>query len=155
MTNLDESAGDAGLLVATFIIDEARFGIDANKILEVVQLRKTTVVHHAHRFVVGIMNLRGRVVTVIDLGEKLGLRAVAPSDENRILIVEWKHEFVGLLVDRVVEVLSTERHTLEKPPENIHGIKMSIITGVLQDADGQLTSLLDVNRMLETEDESQ
>ena len=153
MTDLEETAAGGGLLIATFIIGEARFGIDAGKILEVVQTRKTTVIHHAPRFVVGVMNLRGRVVTVIDLGEKLDVGAVVSSVDNRILIVEWKHEFVGLLVDRVIEVLSAERNSIEKPPENIHGIQTSLITGVLQDDSGRLTALLDINHVLDTEED--
>jgi purine-binding chemotaxis protein CheW len=66
---------------------------------EIVPVKKTTVIHHAPPFVRGVINLRGKVVTVIDLGEKLLLGSVEQNDENRILIVDWKQENVGLLVD--------------------------------------------------------
>jgi purine-binding chemotaxis protein CheW len=139
------------LLVATFVIGNAWFGIDANQVQEVIQVRKITVVHDASAFVRGVMNLRGRVVTVIDLGEKLSLGVIAPDNENRIMIVEWQQEYVGLLVESIKEVVQIERESIKRPPENVHGVQAALITGVFPTDNGQLVGLLDIDKVLAAE----
>jgi purine-binding chemotaxis protein CheW len=146
-TNVDNS-----LLVATFIIDNASFGIDANLVQEVVQVRKNSPVHHAPHYIRGVMNLRGRVVTIVDLGEKLSFGEIPPTDENRILIVEWKQEYVGLLVEKITEVVQIEKGLIREPPGNVHGVQASLIAGVFQNASGYLIGLLDTDKILEVDE---
>src|SRR5215831_15099468 len=95
-TRLDET-----LLVSVFQLGNAMFGIPAAQIQEVVQMGSITPVHHAPSCIVGIRNLRGRIVTVIDLGTRLDLGEAERGPESRILIVDSEGELVGLLVDRV------------------------------------------------------
>ncbi|NLD94061.1 MAG: purine-binding chemotaxis protein CheW [Fibrobacter sp.] len=143
---------DNSLLVATFTIDNASFGIDANLVQEVVQVRKNSPVHHAPRYIRGVMNLRGRVITIVDLGEKLSLGEIPHCDENRILIVEWKQEYVGLLVDKITEVVPIEKSLVREPPGNVHGVQASLIAGVFQNASGLLIGLLDTNKILDVDE---
>lgn len=148
--NLDTS--DSGTLIATFLLDNALFGIDANQIQEVVQLKKLTLVYNAPLYVKGVMNLRGRVVTVIDLGEKLDLKPVSENDENRVLIVEWKQEYIGILVEGVNEVFQVEKATIKPAPRNVNGIQAEFIIGVFKNRDGVVAGLLDFNKILHIEE---
>lgn len=143
---------DSGILVATFILDNALFGIDANQIQEVVQIKKLTLVHNAPSYVKGVMNLRGRVVTIIDLGEKLELPPVMESDQNRVLIVEWKQEYIGILVEKVNEVVQLEKDSIKPPPRNVNGIQAEFITGVFKNRDGVAAGLLDFSKILHIEE---
>lgn len=143
---------DTVLLVATFIIDNACFGIDANQVQEVVQVRKFTTVHHAPAFITGVMNLRGKVITIIDLGEKLAFGEIERNDLNRILIVEWKNEYIGLLVDKIAEVINVETKDIHDAPGNVHGVMDLFIAGVFQNSAGQLVGLLDIGKILDAED---
>lgn len=152
MEKIVDTVSDSGILIATFLLDNALFGIDANQIQEVVQIKKMTRVHNAPSYVKGVINLRGRVVTVIDLGEKLDLQPVLESDENRVLIVEWKQEFVGILVEKVIEVIQLEEGSIKPPPRNVHGIQAEFITGVFKNRDGVAAGLLDFSKILHIEE---
>lgn len=147
-----ETGADSGILVATFLLENALFGIDANQIQEVVQLKKFTVVHNSPSYVKGVMNLRGRVITVIDLGEKLDLNPVLDSEENRILIIEWKNEFIGVMVEKVNEVVQIETSSIKPPPKNVHGVQSEFITGVFKNKDGIVAGLLDFNKIMHIEE---
>jgi purine-binding chemotaxis protein CheW len=151
MSSIDE---ESGILVATFIIDGFLFGIDANHVQEVVQARKMTTVHNSESYVKGVMNLRGRVVTIIDLGEKLDLQPVSASNLNRILIVGWKQEYVGLLVDSVAEVVQIENTAIKPPPGNLNGVHAVNISGVFKNKNDILVGLLHTDRIIELTENS-
>lgn len=140
---------DAGLLIATFIIDGYLFGIDADQVQEVVLVRKMTPVHNSESYVKGVMNLRGRVVTIIDLGEKLDFKPVTSSSLNRILIIGWKQEYIGLLVDSVAEAVRIDKETIKPPPGNLNGIHAVNISGVFRNKDDILVGLLYIDKIIE------
>ena len=141
------------LLVATFQLgdQDGTFGIDATLIQEVVMVGDLTPVRHALDYVVGIRNLRGRIITVIDLSVRLGLGFVAIGPESRILIAGWKGESIGLLVDRVWDAISVEASDLEAAPPNLHGIQMQRLLGVFRSGQ-RLAALLDLSAVLGIED---
>lgn len=140
--NAQSDAANDGLLVATFLLGEAVFGIDAQQVQEVAKVGDLTRVHHAPADVVGIRNLRGRIVTVIDLRTRLELGKVTPSPENRLLIVDGHGEPLGLLVDRVADTFTARLEDLAPPPPNLHGVQSRNIRGVCQGG-GRLVALLD------------
>jgi purine-binding chemotaxis protein CheW len=146
-----ETAED--LLVATFQLggDDGVFGIDATLIQEVVMVGELTPVRHAEDYVAGIRNLRGRIITVIDLCVRLGLGAVEIGPESRILIADWKGEPVGLLVDRVADAVEVEAGGLEPAPPNLHGVQMQKLLGVFPSGE-RLAALLDLTAVLVTDD---
>jgi purine-binding chemotaxis protein CheW len=141
------------LLVATFQLggDDGVFGIDATLIQEVAMVGELTPVRHAQPYVAGIRNLRGRIITVIDLCVRLGLGAVEIGPESRILIADWKGEPVGLLVNRVADAVTVEAGGLEPPPPNLHGVQMQKLLGVFPSG-GRLAALLDLTAVLDTDD---
>jgi len=141
------------LLIATFQLgtDRGMFGIDATSIQEVVMVGELRPVRHAPPYVAGIRNLRGRIVTVIDLCLRLELGAVEIGPESRIQIADWMGEPVGLLVDRVADAISIPASDLEPRPANLHGVQMQKLIGVFRSGDS-LAALLDLASVLRVDD---
>jgi purine-binding chemotaxis protein CheW len=138
-------------LVSSFFIGDTLFGFDTVKVQEVVRVSNVTPVHHAPPFVRGVMNLRGRIVTVVDLATRLGLGSVDVNEESRTYIVEWKQEHLGLLVDRTSDVVSFDRGAIKPPPENVRGVSGAMLEGMCQ-AGGRLVALLNLEAMLDDSD---
>ena len=149
MTNslMDEENSD--LLLVTFRLEDAWYGLDTNRIQEVIQVGGITVVQHAPDYVRGIANLRGKIVTVIDLALKLGLEQRELSADTRILIVNWIHEQVGLVVEWVGEVVSLNQEQIESVPTNIDETLGHFLKGVYYKADeDRLLGILDLDAVL-------
>lgn len=152
--NPRSTAVDDALLIASFNLGGAAFGIDARQVQEVAKVGEVTRVHHAPPDVVGIRNLRGRIVTVIDLRARLNLGRVETSPENRVLICDWQDEPIGLLVDSVADMITTSAADLVPPPPNLHGVPGSGLRGVCR-GEGRLVGLLDHGTLLRLRDESE
>jgi len=151
-TTVSNAELEEELLIATFALgSDGVFGIDATLIQEVVMVGEITPVRHASDFVAGIRNLRGRIITVIDLGVRLGLRPVEIGSESRILIADWNGEPVGLLVDRVADAIALEAGGLEAAPPNLHGVQMQRLRGVFRSGE-RLAALLDLTAVLGADD---
>lgn len=123
------------------------FGIPAAQIQEVVQMGSVTPVHHAPPCIVGIRNLRGRIVTVIDLGIRLELGEAERGAESRILIVDSEGELVGLLVDRVDDTVFLQPQNMSPPPPNLGALQADALRGVYRCPSG-LVTLLDHSAIL-------
>lgn len=144
---------DDALLVMSFSLGDAVFGIDARQIQEVAKVGGITSVHHAPADVVGIRNLRGHIVTVMDLRTRLELGRVAEGPETRILIVEGQGEPIGLLVDRVADTANVNTADIQPAPANVHGGQGRNVRGVCR-CGGRLVALLDLAKVLETGSDS-
>jgi purine-binding chemotaxis protein CheW len=150
-TQNSQPAADDALLVATFLLGNAAFGIGAAQVQEVVRLGEITPVHHAPPYVVGIRNLRGRIVTVIDLRVRLDLGTMEAGADSRILIVDWQGEPIGLLVDSVADTISVNMADIAPPPPNVHGIQSRNLRGVCRSGE-RLVALLDPSPVLQVDD---
>ncbi len=142
-----ESCSEDALLVSVFHLGNAMFGIPAAQIQEVVQMGSVTPVHHAPLFIVGIRNLRGKIVTVVDLGILLELGGAIRSADSRILIVDSDGELVGLLVDRVDDTIFLRPEDMSPAPTNLGALHESALRGVYRCAEG-LVTLLDHSPIL-------
>jgi purine-binding chemotaxis protein CheW len=109
-----------------------------------------TYVPQAPEYVKGIVNLRGNIVTIIDLGKKLGLSATKVSDECRNIIVDSNDEYIGLLVEKVKDVIRTNSDDIESPPKNIVGVHGKYFDGVFK-TDNSLIGVLNVEEVLKIE----
>jgi len=145
-SKLTSQEGRASLL-ATFFVRDALCALDAAGIQEVIRLGPLTPVRHAPEAVAGIMNLRGKIVTILDLGMRLGFEKAAPNAESRIFIMEDGSEFIGLLVDRVDEVVETEMMRLQPPPANISTTQARFFKGICR-AEDRVITLLDSTSVL-------
>lgn len=141
------------ILAATFMLGPATFGVDTAQVQEVVRLGNLTPVHHAPADIVGIRNLRGRIVTVIDLRIRLDLGRVSAGPESRIFIVEGQGEPIGLLVDQVADTIDVSPADLHPAPSNVNGVQSRHLRGVCRHGT-RLVALLDLTAILQLSPES-
>jgi purine-binding chemotaxis protein CheW len=123
------------LLLVTFRLEDAWYGLDTNRIQEVILVGEITSVQHAPPYVRGIANLRGKIITILDLNLKLDLPPQKVGNETRILIVNWMNEQVGLLVECVLDVVNLSSEQIELPPSNIKNDLGRFLSGVYYKAD--------------------
>jgi purine-binding chemotaxis protein CheW len=142
----NESAARTKLL-ATFFVREAMCALDASSVQEVIRVGAITPVRHAAPEVTGVMNLRGRIVTMLDLGMILGAGKTALSRESRVFILEDRNEFLGVLVDRVGEVIEVEGSSGESLPLNVPPSQARFFEGVCR-AGGQVIAVLNSGEVL-------
>lgn len=133
--------------LATFYIGEALCGMDILNVQEINKLMDMTKVPQAPDYVTGILNLRGQIVTVIDLGKKLGLTSTEFNDAVRNIIVSSGNEYIGLLVSSISDVVAAQWDKVEDPPANIGGVQGAFFKGVFKTQD-RLIGILDVNKVL-------
>lgn len=136
--------------LATFYVGEALCGMDILKVQEINKLMEMTKVPQAPDYVTGILNLRGQIVTVIDLGNKLGLTVTDLNDSSRNIIVNASNEYIGLLVSSISDVVAANMEKVEKPPANIGGLQGAYFKGVFKTKD-RLIGILDVDKVLAEE----
>jgi purine-binding chemotaxis protein CheW len=143
-----ETENETGMVeLATFYVGEALCGMDILKVQEINKLMEMTSVPQAPDYVMGILNLRGQIVTIIDLGKKLGLETTELTESSRNIIVNSKGEYVGLLVTRISDVVDANWDKVEPPPANIGGVQGRYFKGVFK-TDSRLVGILDVEKVL-------
>ncbi len=145
-------ADNAGTLIFTFFLGETIWGLDTLDTQEVIRVTEITKVHNAENYIIGIINLRGKIVTIIDLSNKLGLGESIIGKASRIVIVEWKDEHIGLLIDSISDVIDIDKKNLTSAPAAMHGTRGGYIDSVYQ-ADQKLIALLNIRSVLEVSEE--
>ncbi|MEA2040054.1 MAG: chemotaxis protein CheW [Thermodesulfobacteriota bacterium] len=133
--------------LATFYVGEALCGMDILGIQEINKLFEITPVPGAPEYITGILNLRGLIVTIIDLGKKLGISSTGTGDDSRNIVVNSRGEHVGLLVERISDVVQADWDDVEPPPANIGGVQGKYFKGVLK-TEKSLIGILDVEEVL-------
>ncbi len=139
--------------LATFYVGRALCGMDILKVQEINKLMEMTKVPQAPDYMVGILNLRGQIVTIIDLGQKLGLGSIDVSNESRNIIVNTPGEHVGLLVSRISDVVMADPDKIEPAPANMNGIQGAFFTGVYK-TDNKLIGILNIKEVLRLENDN-
>jgi purine-binding chemotaxis protein CheW len=148
-TNVDEL-----IQLVTFKLGSEEFGFDIFKVREINKMMDITQVPNAPYFVEGVVNLRGKVTPIIDLRTRLGMEKVERDKDSNIVVVEIDDKSVGLVVDKVEEVLRIPSNVTEPPPGMVAGIDSDYITSVAKLED-RLLILLDLEKLLsEKEKES-
>jgi len=133
--------------LATFYVGKALCGIDILNIQEINKHFEVTTVPQAAEYVVGVLNLRGRIVTILDLGKKLGLSQIEKDKNNRNIIVRSQDEHIGLMVDSISDVVTADTDRIESSPSNINGLKGKYFQGVLK-TETSLIGILDIEEVL-------
>ena len=147
------SRGPAAQYV-TFRLSEETFAINVMKVQEVLRVSEIAVVPGAPGYVLGIINLRGNVVTVIDARLRMGMEPQEPDDASRVIVIEGDRQVVGVLVDSVAEVIELAEADIEPAPD-VGGDEASrYIQGVFS-SEGKLTIVVDLNRLLSDEEWSE
>ena len=148
MTNADDNAAALVTEYVTMTIGDHLFGLPIFRVQDVFVPARVTRVPLAPPEVAGILNLRGRVVTAIDMRSRLDLGARAPGTPVMAIGIELKGEFYGLLVDSVGEVLQLRNDACEANPANLDAGLARVAAGIYR-LEGQLMVVLDVDRVLE------
>jgi purine-binding chemotaxis protein CheW len=144
---------DAELMqLVTFSIGEEEFGVDILKVQEIIRMMEITKVPRAPDFVEGVINLRGKVIPILDLRRRFGLVTRDHDKHTRIIVIEISNMIVGFVVDSVSEVLRIPSNTVEPPPPVVSGLESEYISGVGKLAD-RLLILLDLDRLLSREEQ--
>jgi purine-binding chemotaxis protein CheW len=142
-------AGEPGEMVqiVSFKLGAEEFAVDILLVQEINRIVDITTVPKAPAFVEGVINLRGKIVPVLDLRKLFGFPKADPTDQSRIMVVDVQGRVLGLVVDSVSEVLRIPAHILEPPPSLMAGVSASYIRGVGKIED-RLLILLDLGRVL-------
>lgn len=127
--------------LATFYIGNALCGVDILQIQEINKIMQRTTVPKAPDYVKGVLNLRGKIVTIIDLGLKLGLGKTSETPETRNIIMQSSDGATGLLVKKISDVMKLQTNELEAPPANMQGIQGKFFTGVYKTQQGLVGEL--------------
>jgi len=143
---------DELLQLVSFIIENEEFGIDILNVQEIIRPVTITRVPNAPSYVEGVINLRGRIVPVIDLRKRFGLPARPTDHQTRIVVVELEGKVMGFMMDAVKEVIRVSRSVIEPPPDLTIGIDTHYISGVAKLED-RLLILLELEEVLSTEEQ--
>ena len=148
----DASKKDGSLLqLVTFNISQEEFGIDILKVQEIIRTMEITKVPRAPEFVEGVINLRGKVIPIIDLRRRFGMDPRKHDNQTRIVVVELLGMIVGFVVDSVSEVLRIPVDTVVPPPAIVSGIDSEYISGVGK-LDDRLLILIDLEKLLSNQE---
>jgi purine-binding chemotaxis protein CheW len=135
------------LQVVGFRIGNETFGVRIGSVREIVRVPEITAVPSAPETIEGVINLRGKIIPVMDLRKRFGQADIQPDKKNRILVVELENKLVGLIVNAASEVLKIAPSEIE-PPGNVFAEgESSYVTGVGK-LKGRLIILLDIAKLL-------
>lgn len=148
--NTDQSE-DKLLQYVTFRLDEETYGINVMQIQEVLRYSEIAPVPGAPHYVLGIINLRGNVVTVIDTRTRFGLSRAGITDQTRIVVLELEGQVIGVLVDSVAEVVYLKESEVESAPNVGNDESARFIQGVCN-KNGELIILVEFEKMLSEEE---
>ena len=150
MSQEEDIINDPVLQWVTFHLDDEVYGINVMNVQEVLKITEIAPVPGAHDYVMGIINLRGNVVTVIDTRKRFGLTAKATDDLTRIIVVEINDNVIGMLVDSVAEVVYLHQSEIEPSPTVSSDDNSYYIQGVSNQGD-RLLILVDINKFIDEE----
>ena len=142
---------DELLQLVTFSIADEEFGVDILKVQEIIRTMEISKVPRSPDFVEGVINLRGKVIPIIDLRRRFGLAHKQHDKNTRIIVIEMTDVIVGFVVDAVSEVLRIPTSTVEPPPPVVAGMDSEYISGVGK-LEGSLLILLDLDKLLSSDD---
>lgn len=140
--------------LCTFYVAGDYFGIPVEKVQEVVRPQPITPVPLAPKVIRGLINLRGQILTALDLRYRLGLGEPGQQDKLMNVVVRHGDASMSFLVDEIGEVLDVDESTFEGPPETLQGDMRALIDGAYK-LDGRLLMALDTQRTIEMELPSQ
>ncbi len=141
------AGADEILQLVTFTLGEEEYAVDILKVQEINKMKEITRVPNAPFFMEGVINLRGKVIPVINLRNKFGLMSKENDEASRIMIMDIQGIIMGLVVDSVSEVLRIPSSIVEPTPPLSSDISSEYLQGIAK-LDERLIILLDMNRLV-------
>jgi purine-binding chemotaxis protein CheW len=136
------------LHIVGFRVGRETFGVPIGLVHEIVRVPDITAVPDSPGYVEGVINLRGKIVSVVDLRKRFGEKAIAAHKKNRILVAEVEGKMVGLIVDAASEVLKIPESEIDLPPSVFEEGELNYVTGVGK-LQGRLVILIDLSKILQ------
>jgi purine-binding chemotaxis protein CheW len=133
--------------LCTFALDGLHFGVEVVSVQEVIRYQDMTKIPLASSMVRGLINLRGQIVTAIDMRARLGLPAISDEQQPMNVVLRTNDGVVSLLVDEIGDVLELDGREFERPPETLSGVFRDVVLGVYK-LEARLLLLLDVERII-------
>lgn len=149
--HMEHAKSEQELQLVTFRLASEEYGLPITKVQEINRLVPVTKLPQTPTFLEGIINLRGRIIPVIDLRKRFEMAITDHDDDTRIIIVEIKGQIVGLTVDAVTEVIRINTADIELPPESV-AVDSRYVDGVGK-IDERLIILLDIDNILTGQEE--
>src|SRR5580692_2569997 len=146
-SGLEKNAMSRELHIVGFQVGRETYGVPITSLHEIVRVPEITAVPDAPEYLEGVINLRGKIVSVMDLRKRFGMKQAAMRKQNRILVVEHAGRLAGLIVDSASEVLKIPSEDVEPPPAAFQEGGLNCVTG-LGKVRGRLIVLLDMNKLL-------
>jgi len=146
-----EATPDRVVQLVTFRLGGETYGIDVMNVQEVLRISEIAPVPGAPEYVLGIINLRGNVVTVVDTRARFGLPSSETDDASRIVIVESENQVVGILVDSVAEVVELNQSEIDVPPNVGNEDSARYVQGVAN-RESDLLIVIDLDKLLARDD---
>ncbi len=153
-TAVKSNSDDTMLQWVTFRLENETYGINVMQVQEVLRYTEIAPVPGAPSYVLGIINLRGNVVTVIDTRQRFGLMPTEVTDNTRIVIIEADKQVVGILVDSVAEVVYLRQSEIETAPNVGNEESAKFIQGVCN-KNNELLILVELDKMMSEEEWSE
>jgi purine-binding chemotaxis protein CheW len=148
-----EESGEVQLV--SFLLGKEEFGADILMVQEIIRKQPITRVPNAPHFVEGVINLRGKVIPIVDLRKRLNVSETEDTRRTRIIVVDVEGKITGFIVDSVSQVLRIPKNTIEPAPSIVvAGIDSEYITGVSK-LDDRLLILLDFTKILTTREKKE
>jgi purine-binding chemotaxis protein CheW len=139
---------DKELQIVGFRIGRETFGLPISIVREIVRVPEITSVPNAPDYIEGVINLRGRIIPIVDLRKRFGEKSFEPDKKNRVVVVEIEARAIGLIVNSASEVLRLSPADIEEPHNVFKEGELNYITG-LGKLKGRLVILLDLGRILQ------
>ncbi len=146
----DDMISDAEQYVS-FILANEEYGVPIMRVQEIIRFEQLTRVPQSSEFVRGVLNLRGRVMPVIDLRRKFGLAEQETDRHTRIIVVEANGQSMGMVVDEVSEVINIDDSRIDPAPELGTTVRTDFIRGMGK-LDDRLIILLEIDKVLSAEE---
>ena len=148
---MEHTKAEQELQLVTFRLANEEYGLPITKVREINRLVPVTKLPQTPSFVEGIINLRGRIIPVIDLRKRFEMSVATHDDDTRIIIVDISGQVVGVIVDAVTEVVRLNTANVEPSPANV-ALDSQYIEGVGK-IDDRLIILLDIDKVLTNQEE--
>ena len=150
--DVEETDDDQGLTqLVTFSIGEEEFGVNILQVQEIIRTMKITNIPRAPEFVEGVINLRGKVIPIVDMRRRFGLEPKEHDKNTRMIVIENETLIVGFVVDSVSEVLRMPASSMQPPPATVAGLDSGYIDGVGK-LDDRLLILLNLDSLLNNDE---
>ncbi len=135
----------------TFSLGEEVFGLEIRYVTEIIGMQPITKIPEVDPYIKGVINLRGKIIPVIDMRLKFGKEPTAYTDRTCIVVIDTENLIIGLIVDMVSEVMTIEDENIVPPPDQRSGIRNRYIKGIGK-VDGTVKLLLDCKTLLDIEE---